>query len=263
MKILVAIKDVEDPEAKVKVKPDGSGIETGGIKNVVNPFDEIAVEEALRLKETHGGEVAVVLIGCKDADQRIRSALALGADRGIHVVTDQNLDPVLVSKALQKVVEDEKPDLMMLGKQAVDDDQGQVGAMLAERLGWGQICFASKETSLESEEEKSKKPALRVKDRTLEALREIDGGLETVSAAMPVLVTTELRLNQPRYASLPNIMKAKKKPIKELPLSAVLSDTALKVKIVKMEAPPTRKGGTMVPDVPTLVQKLRSEAKVI
>lgn len=262
MKILVTVKRVEDPEIKIKLKADGSGIETGQMKYVVNPFDEIAVEEALRVRDANSGEVVVVSIGSADATHQIRTALAMGADRGVHVVTEDALDPSTSAEALLKVVEDEKPDIVLLGKQAVDDDMGQLGILLAAKLGWGQATFASKEASLESEEEKSKTTALKVQDGAVEVVREVDGGVETLRLKLPAVITTELRLNVPRYASLPGIMKAKKKEIRTLQLAQVSSAEAT-VKILKMEAPAQRKAGQIVADVATLVEKLRNEAKVI
>lgn len=263
MKILVTVKRVEDPEIKIKIKADGSAIESDQMKYVVNPFDEIAVEEALRVRDTHGGEVVVACVGVSDAAHQIRTALAMGADRAVHVLATGPLDPWITAMAMQKVVEAEKPDLIILGKQAVDDDMGQMGALLAERLGWGQATFASKEASLESEDEKNKVPALKIKDGRIEVLREVDGGVETLSVALPAVVTTELRLNVPRYASLPGIMKAKKKEIKERQLAELADASTLRVKVLKMEPPKQRKAGTMVPDVAALVNKLRNEAKVI
>ncbi len=263
MKILVTVKSVEDPEIKIKIKSDGSSIETDGMKYVVNPFDEIAVEEALRLRDAEKGEVVVACVGKKEAQHQIRTALAMGADRGVHVVTDDFLDPVVLSMALAKVIEDEKPDLVMMGKQAVDDDMGQEGAMVAERLGWGQASFASKEVSLESEEEKAKKPAITIDGDQAQVVREVDGGFETVAVSLPGLITVDLRLNVPRYASLPGIMKAKKKEIKELALADVAPDAAPRVKILKMEPPAERAAGIRVEDVPTLFDKLKNEAKVL
>ncbi len=263
MKLLVTVKRVEDWEIKIRVKPDGSGIETDQMKYVVNPFDEIAVEEALRLRDTHGGEVVVASIGVADASHQIRTALAMGADRGVHVVTDETLDPLASAMALKKVVEDEKPDLVLLGKQAVDDDMGQVGVILAEKLGWPQASFASKEASLDSQEEKDKVPGIRVADGRVSVLREVDGGIETLSLAMPALITTDLRLNVPRYASLPGIMKAKKKEIKQRTLAELGVAAESRVKLIKLEPPKERKAGITVPDVPTLIDKLHNEAKVI
>jgi electron transfer flavoprotein beta subunit len=263
VKFLATVKSVEDPEMKVKIKADGSGIDTDQVKYVVNPFDEIAVEEALRLRDAQTGEVVIVAIGKKEAQQQIRTALAMGADRGIHVIVDEAVDPGIVSIALAKIIEAEKPDLVLLGKQAIDDDQGQVGAMLAERLGWGQACFASKEASLESEEEKAKKPAVKIAGGRAEVVREVDGGMETVSIALPAILTTDLRLNTPRYASLPGIMKAKKKEVKELKLGDLTGGATARVKILKLEPPAQRKAGIKVPDVMALVDKLRNEAKVL
>ena len=262
MKLLVTVKRVEDPEMKVKVKPDGSGIETDQMKYAMNPFDEIAVEEALRLRDKHQGEVVVVSVGVKDAQQQIRSALAMGADRGIHVLATEALDPLATASVLAKLVGEEKPDLVLLGKQAVDDDMGQVGTILAEKLGWGQASFASKEDSLESEAEKAKVPGIKIDGGNAQVVREVDGGLEVLSVALPAVVTTDLRLNHPRLASLPGIMKAKKKEVKERPL-ADFGVTGGKVKVTKMEPPKQRKGGIKVPDVAALVDKLHNEAKVI
>jgi electron transfer flavoprotein beta subunit len=262
MKLLVTVKRVEDPEMKVKVKADGSGIETDQMKYAMNPFDEIAVEEALRLRDKYQGEVVVVGIGIKDAQAQLRSALAMGADRGVHVVATEPLDPLATATILAKIAAEEKPDLFLLGKQAVDDDMGQVGTILAEKLGWGQASCASKEESLESEAEKAKQPGIVVDGGRAQVTREVDGGLETLSVALPAVVTTDLRLNHPRLASLPNIMKAKKKELKERTL-AEFGVTAGKVALVKMEPPKQRKAGVKVPDVATLVDKLHNEAKVI
>ena len=262
MKIVAIIKRVEDPEIKIKIKGDGSGIETDAMKYVVNPFDEIAVEEAIRLRDTHGGELAVLCVGPQDATQQIRTGLAMGGDRGIHIVADNLLDPLTEATAIAKVLGEEKPDLILLGKQSVDDDQGQVGVMLADKLDFAQLSFASKEESLESDNEKKKVAALKVADGRLESVREVDGGLETVSVSLPAVVTTELRLNVPRYASLPGIMKAKKKPI-DIKNLADLGAGEGNIKILKMENPPTRQAGTTVPDVATLIDKLRNDAKVI
>ena len=218
LKILVTAKRVEDPESKIKVKPDGSGIVTEGLKYKINPFDEIAVEEGLRLAAKHGGEVVVVSIGGKEVQEQLRHALAMGADRAVWVNHDGPLDPVVASALLQKVVEKEKPDLVILGKQSIDDDQNQVGQYLAEFLGWGQATFASKVESLESEAEKNKRPGSCSSGdgKAVQVVREVDGGLATLEFTLPAVVTTDLRLNLPRYASLPGIMKAKSKPIEEL-----------------------------------------------
>jgi electron transfer flavoprotein beta subunit len=263
VKILVTVKRVEDPEIKIKIKPDGSNIETDGMKYVVNPFDEIAVEEALRLRDAHQGEVIVVCVGTEDATQQIRTALAMGADRAVHVVCETAIDPSITATAIHKLVEEEKPDLVVLGKQAIDDDMGQMGIILAEKLGWGQATFASKEASLESEDEKAKKPGIAFKDGRVEVVREVDGAIEHISVALPAIVTTELRLNIPRYASLPGIMKAKKKEIKKRPIAELAVNITPGVKVLKMEAPAQRKAGVTVPDVATLVQKLRGEAKAL
>lgn len=263
MKILALTKRVEDPEMKIKVKADGSGIETQGMKYALNPFDEIAVEEALRVRDKHQGEVVVVCVGVEDAQNQIRTALAMGADRAIHVVANDALDPAAAASVIAKIVEQEKPELVLLGKQAVDDDMGQTGILLAEKLGWGQATFASKEASLESDDEKNKVPAFGFDGGRVQVVREIDGAVETLSVAMPAVVTCELRLNVARYASLPNIMKAKKKEIRQVKLAELGLTVAPQVKVLRMEAPSQRKGGQKVADVAALVDKLRSEAKVI
>ena len=263
MKVLAIVKRVEDPEIKITIKGDGSDIETDQMKYVVNPFDEIAVEEAIRLRDTHSGELAIACVGSKDATQQIRTALAMGADRGIHVVTEDRLDPMTEAKALTKIIEEEAPDVVIVGKQAVDDDMGQIGPMMAQNLGWAQVSFASKEESLEGPEEKAKKPALMIADGTLKAVREVDGGLETTEATLPAIVTTELRLNVPRYASLPGIMKAKKKPIAVKELAEVVGGATAVVKVLTMEAPAQRAAGVKVDDTAALMDKLRNEAKVI
>ncbi|MBN2495824.1 MAG: electron transfer flavoprotein subunit beta/FixA family protein [Deltaproteobacteria bacterium] len=248
MKILVTAKRVTDPDVKIKVKPDGSGIVTEGVDYKVNPFDEIAIEEAIRIKEKNKAEVVVVSIGSKESTKEIRSGLAMGADRGILIVTDKQIDSNTVAAALVKIVEEEKPDLVLMGKQAVDGDNNQAGQILAEMLDWPQACFASK---LELEEGKAK------------VTREVDGGFDHVELDLPALVTADLRLNEPRYASLPGIMKAKRKPIKEMELDGMGLDVQPFVVWHGFSTPPERKAGEMVPDVPTLVAKLRDEAKVI
>jgi len=263
VKILVTAKRVEDPESKIKVKPDGTGIVTEGVGYKINPFDEIAVEEALRLVAKHKGEVVAVSIGPEKCQAEIRHAMAMGADRGVWVKHEGPTDPDLAARLLKAVVDKEKPDLVLLGKQAIDDDQNQTGQMLAELLGWAQITFASKTESLESEAEKAKTPAIVINGTAARVVREVDGGVETLEADMPLVITADLRLNQPRYASLPGIMKAKKKPIAEMSPQALGVDTAIKVKVLKLSPPPGRKAGVMVPDVATLVAKLKSEAKVI
>ncbi|MDC0709914.1 electron transfer flavoprotein subunit beta/FixA family protein [Stigmatella sp. ncwal1] len=265
MKILVTAKRVEDPESKIKVKPDGSGIVQEGLKYKINPFDEIGVEEGLRLAAKHGGEVVVVSIGAKEVQESLRHALAMGAHRAVWVNHVGPLDQLGIAGLLQKVVEKEKPDLVLLGKQSIDDDQNQVGQYLAEFLGWGQATFASKVESLESEQEKNKAPALQVgaDGKTVRVVREVDNGLTTLECTLPAVVTTDLRLNMPRYASLPGIMKAKSKPIEELTPQKLGVDVALKIQVLKLSSPPPRKAGIKVPDVASLVDKLRNEAKAV
>ena len=265
LKILVTAKRVEDPESKIKVKPDGSGIVTDGVNYKMNPFDEIAVEEALRLKEKHGGEVVVASIGADKAATEIRAALAMGADRGILVKHDGAIDPVVASAILAKLALQEKPDLVLLGKQSIDDDQNQTGQYLAERLGWGQATFASKTESLESEAEAKKQPGLVLSadGKAVQVVREVDGGVETLEVTLPALVTTDLRLNKPRFASLPGIMKAKKKELKEVPAAELGVDLAPKVLVKRLLEPPKRKGGVKVQDVAELFKKLHEEAKVL
>lgn len=263
MKILVTAKRVEDPESKIKVKPDGTGIVTEGVGYKINPFDEIAVEEALRLVAKHKGEVVAVSIGTDKSQAELRHAMAMGADRSIWVKHDGPMDPDLDARLLKAVIEKEQPDLVILGKQSIDDDQNQTGQILAELLGWGQATFASKVDSLESDAEKNKAPGIVIEGKTARVVREVDGGLEILELDLPAIITTDLRLNQPRYASLPGIMKAKKKPIVEMNPKDLGVDVSLKVKVLKLSPPPERKAGMMVPDVATLVQKLRDEAKVI
>jgi electron transfer flavoprotein beta subunit len=263
VKILVTAKRVEDPESKIKVKPDGSGIVLEGLKYKINPFDEIAVEEGLRLTAKFPGELVVVSIGGKEVHEQLRHALAMGAARAVWVHHVGPLDQMAIAALLQKVAEKEKPDLMILGKQSIDDDQNQVGQYLAEWLGWGQATFASKVESFESEAEKNKVPALTVSAdvKSVQVLREVDGGLATVECALPAVVTTDLRLNQPRYASLPGIMKAKSKPIEELTPAGLGVDVTPKLTVTKLAAPPARKAGIKVADVAALVDKLKNEAK--
>jgi electron transfer flavoprotein beta subunit len=249
MKVLVPVKRVVDFNVKVRVKSDGSGVELSNVKMSMNPFDEIAVEEALRLKEAgKATEVVVVSIGPAQATETIRTGLAMGADRGILVKAEGNVEPLAVAKILKSIADEEKPGLIILGKQAIDDDSNQTGQMLAALLGWSQATFASK---------------LEVDGADFKVTREVDGGLQTVKLKGPAIVTTDLRLNEPRYASLPNIMKAKKKPIQELTPQALSVDVTPKVKVLKVEPPPARTAGIKVPDVATLVQKLHGEAKVI
>ncbi len=266
MKILVTAKRVEDSESKIKVNPQGTGIVAEGLKYKINPFDEIGVEEALRLVAKHGGgEVVVVSVGTKDVHEQLRHALAMGATAPVWVNHTGPIDQMAIAGLLQKIFEKEKPDMAILGKQAIDDDQNQVGQYLAEWLGWGQATFASKDESLESDAEKTKTPALAVgaDGKTVKVVREVDGGLGTVECTLPAVVTTDLRLNQPRYAPLPGIMKAKSKPIEELTPATLGVDVAPKLTVLKMSAPAPRKAGIKVPDVATLVQKLKTEAKVI
>ena len=249
MKLLVPVKRVVDFNVKIRVKSDQSGVETANVKMSMNPFDEIAVEEAVRLKEAgKATEIVALSIGPAQAQETIRTALAMGADRGIHVETDQEVQPLAVAKLLKAVVAKENPALVILGKQAIDDDSNQTGQMLAALLGWPQATFASK---------------LVAKDGELEVTREVDGGLETVAIKLPAIVTTDLRLNEPRYASLPNIMKAKKKPIDKLSPADLGVDVSPRLATLKVEEPSKRKGGVKVKDVAELVAKLKSEAKVI
>ena len=249
MKILVTVKRVVDFNVKVRVKADQSGVELANVKMSMNPFDEIAVEEAVRLKEKGiAKEIIAVTLGPAACQDTLRTAMAIGADRGIHVLTDIELQPLGVAKALQKIIEKEKPDLVIMGKQAIDDDCNQTGQMLAALLGWPQGTFASK---------------LEPGQGSAKVTREVDGGLETVSLKLPAVVTTDLRLNEPRYATLPNIMKAKKKPIESLDPAALGVDLALRLKTLKVVEPSKRKAGIKVPDVATLVDKLKNEAKVI
>lgn len=249
MKVLVPVKRVVDYNVKVRVKGDGSGVELANVKMSMNPFDEIAVEEALRLKE--GGkatEVVVVSIGPAQASETIRTGLAMGADRGILVKADGNVEPLAVAKILKKVAEEEQPGLIILGKQAIDDDSNQTGQMLAALLGWSQATFASK---------------LEVEGSDFKVTREVDGGLQTVKLKGPAIVTTDLRLNEPRYASLPNIMKAKKKPIAEKTVADYGVDIAARLEVLKTTEPAGRKAGVKVKDVAELVSKLKNEAGVL
>jgi electron transfer flavoprotein beta subunit len=265
LRILVTAKRVEDPESKIRVRPDGAGIVTEGVSYKMNPFDEIAVEEALRLKEKHGGEIVVASIGADKAATEIRAALAMGADRGVLVRHDGPGDPSVASAILAKLVERERPDLVLLGKQAIDDDQNQTGQYLAERLGWPQATFASKHDSLESEAEQKRQPglALAADGKALRVVREVDGGVETLEVTLPAVVTTDLRLNKPRFASLPGIMKAKKKELKEVAAAELGADLAPRVVVRRLSEPPKRKGGVKVQDVAELYRRLREEAKVL
>lgn len=251
MKILVPVKRAVDYNVKVRVKPDNSGVDLNNVKMAINPFCEIAIEEAIRLKEKGvATEVVVISIGDKACQEQIRTGLALGADRGIHIETDVGVvvDSLQVAKLLQKVVESEQPDLVILGKQAIDSDNNQTGQMLAALTGMPQGTFASE---------------VVVADGTVNVTREIDGGLQTVKLQLPAVVTTDLRLNEPRYASLPNIMKAKRKPIDVKPVADFGVDMTSKVAVIKVEAPAQRVGGVKVADVAELVHKLKNEAKVV
>src|SRR5438552_4786553 len=246
MKILVAVKRVVDFNVKVRVRADGSGVETANVKMSMNPFDEIAVEEAIRLKEAGTAtEIVVVSCGVQAGQETLRTALALGADRAILVETEVELQPLAVAKLLRAIVQKETPRLVILGKQAIDDDCNQTGQMLAALLGWAQGTFASK---------------IKVEGETLRVTREVDGGLETVALKLPAIVTTDLRLNEPRYASLPNIMKAKKKPIEQLTPEALGVDVTPRLVTLKVEEPAKRQGGRKVASVAELVDKLRNEA---
>ncbi len=249
MKVLVPVKRVVDYNVKIRVKADGSGVETANVKMSMNPFDEIAVEEAIRMKEKGAvTEIVAVSIGPQQAQETIRTALAMGADRGILVKTDATVEPLAVAKILKAIVEAEEPGLVILGKQAIDDDCNQTGQMLAALLGWSQGTFASK---VEADGDK------------VLVTREVDGGLQTVKLAMPAIVTTDLRLNEPRYASLPNIMKAKKKPLEEKSADDYGVDIAPRLEVIKTVEPPKRSAGVMVESVAELVGKLKNEAGVI
>ena len=249
MKILVPVKRVVDYNVKIRVKPDGSGVDTANVKMSMNPFDEIAVEEAIRLKEAGvASEVVAVTCGVAQCQETLRAAMAMGADRGILVQTDVELQPLAVAKLLKAVVEKEQPGLVIAGKQAIDDDANQTGQMLAALLGWAQATFASK---------------VEIAEGKARVTREVDGGLETVELPLPAVITTDLSLNEPRFATLPNIMKAKKKPIDTLTPEALGVDVTPRLATLKVEEPPKRKAGVMVGSVDELIEKLRNEAKVI
>ena len=249
MKILVPVKRVIDYNVKVRVKADGSGVDLANVKMSMNPFDEIAVEEAIRLKEAGTAtEIVAVSLGMQQCQETIRTALAMGADRGIHVLSDEELQPLAVAKMLKALVDKEGPELVIMGKQAIDDDSNQTGQMLAALMGWPQGTFASK---------------LAAADGGLNVTREVDGGLETVWLKLPAIITVDLRLNEPRYASLPNIMKAKKKPIEQMAPADLGVDPAPRLTTLKVVEPPKRGGGVKVADVAELVDKLKNEAKVI
>ena len=249
MKILVAVKRVIDYNVQVRVKEDGTGVHTDNVKMSTNPPDDNAVEEAVKLKESgQAKEVIAITIGEEKAQETVRKALAVGVDRGIHVKTDGYVEPLGVAKILKKIVEKEKPDLVFMGKQAIDDDCNQTGQMLAALLGWSQGTFVSK---------------VELKDKTIQVTREVDEGLETIEINLPAIVTCDLRLNEPRYASLPNIMKAKKKPIEKIVVKDLGVDVTNRIQQLKVEEPPKRKGGIKVKSVAELISKLKNEAKVI
>jgi len=249
MKILVAVKRVIDYNVQIRVKEDGSGVHTDNVKMSTNPPDDNAVEEAVKLKESgKAKEVVAITIGEDKAQETVRKALAVGADKGIHVKADSYIEPLGIAKILKKVVEKEKPDIVFLGKQAIDDDCNQTGQMLAAMLNWPQGTFTSK---------------INLKDKSMEIVREIDEGLETIEVNLPAVITCDLRLNEPRYASLPNIMKAKKKPIEAMVAKDLGVDIVNRIQQIKVEEPPKRKGGIKVSSVAELVSKLKNEAKVI
>ena len=249
MKVLVAVKRTIDPNVKVRVKSDQTGVETANVKMAMNPFCEIAIEEAVRMKEAgNADEVVAVSAGADKAQETLRTALAMGADRAVHIVTEVELQPLAVARLLKVIADEEQPGLVILGKQAIDDDSNQTGQMLAALLGWPQATFASE---------------IVFKDGTADVTREIDGGLETLNVNLPAVVTTDLRLNEPRYASLPNIMKAKKKRIDRREADALGVDISPRLAVHKVEEPPKREAGIKVADVSELVAKLRDDAKVI
>ena len=249
MKVLVGIKRTIDANVKVRVKSDESGVETENVKMTINPFCEIAVEEAVRMKESGiASEIVAVTAGPEDAKQTLMTALAIGADRAIHVITEQDIHPLAVGKILKAVTEQESPKIVILGKQAIDDDCNQTGQILAGLLGWPQATFASK---------------IVITDDEASVIREIDGGLETLTVQLPAVVTTDLRLNEPRYASLPNIMKAKKKPIDIKTADELGVDISSRIKVLKVVAPSGREAGIMVDSISELVDKLKNEAKVL
>jgi electron transfer flavoprotein beta subunit len=249
MKVLVPVKRVVDFNVKVRVKSDGTGVETANVKMSMNPFDEIAVEEAVRLKEAGVvTEIVAVSIGAAQSQETLRTALAIGADRAILVETGVEVQPLAVAKILKALAAREQPRLIILGKQAIDDDSNQTGQMLAALLGWSQATFASK---------------VKIAGDAGEVTREVDGGLETLSVKLPAVITTDLRLNEPRYVTLPNIMKAKKKPLETLDPAALGVDPAPRLKTLKVQEPPKRSAGKLVKSVAELVEKLKSEAKII
>jgi electron transfer flavoprotein beta subunit len=249
MKVLVPVKRVVDYNVKIRVKPDGSGVELANVKMSMNPFDEIAVEEALRLREAGTAtEVIAVSVGPAKSEETIRTALAMGADRGVLIETDELVEPLAVAKILKSVAQSEGADLVIAGKQAIDDDAGQTGQMLAALLGWSQATYASE---------------IKIDGDTAEVSREVDGGMQVVSLKMPMVVTTDLRLNEPRYASLPNIMKAKKKPVDKKTVADLGVDIAPRLEVVTTEEPEARKAGVVLNSVSELVDKLKNESGVI
>ncbi len=249
MKILVPVKRVIDYNVKVRVKPDNSGVELANVKMSMNPFDEIAVEQALRIKEaSQADEVIAISVGVQEAQDTIRTALAMGADRGILVKTEQDIEPLSVAKILKSIIEKESPGLVILGKQAIDDDCNQTGQMLSALIDWPQSTFVSN---------------LELNDKKIVSVREVDGGLEHIQCSLPAIVTVDLRLKEPRYASLPNIMKAKRKPLEELTPQDLDVDTKKRLEVVKVEDPPSREAGVILGSVDELVDKLKNEAKVI
>ena len=249
MKILVAVKRVIDYNVQIRIKEDNSGVVTENVKMSTNPPDDNAIEEAVKIKEAgKAQEIVAITIGEDKAQETVRKALAVGADRGIHVKVDGLVEPLAVSKILKNIVEKEKPDLVFMGKQAIDDDCNQTGQMLSALLNWPQATFASK---------------IEVKEKSLEVTREVDEGLETIEVNVPAIITCDLRLNEPRYASLPNIMKAKKKPLEQINASDLGIDTTPRIEQIKVEEPPKRKAGIKVANVAELVNKLKNEAKVI
>ena len=249
MKILVPVKRVIDYNVKVRVKADQSGVELANVKMAMNPFDEIAVEQAIRFKEAGAAtEVVAISIGPEQSQETIRTALAMGADRGIHVLASHDTEPLAIAKILKAVIAKEEPGLVIMGKQSIDDDSNQTGQMLATLMGWPQATFAS---------------GVEINGDSLNIIREVDSGLEHITCPMPAVITVDLRLNEPRYASLPNIMKAKKKPIDQISLDDLGVDASQRLKTLKVEEPPAREAGIMVDSVPNLVDKLKNEAKVI
>lgn len=250
MKILVAFKRVIDPDARIKLKADKSAIDTGSVEYKANPFCENALEEAISIAEDHDAEVVIVTLGGEDTEQQIRAGLAMGADRAIRVeIEDDQLDSDLAARIIAGVAKEEEPDLILFGKQAVDGDNNQVGQLVAEYLGYPQACFASK---------------VEIEDGEAIVTREVDGGLETIAVKLPAVVTADLRLNTPRYAKLPDIMKARRKPIDDMDLDDLeITDTALKVQVVGLEEPPQRKAGVKVESVDELIDKLKTEARVL